>query len=157
MTPAIDQLTAAGINFKIHHYTHKPGASYGLEAAEALRVSPQRVYKTLLVSLNSQAKNLAVAVVPVDKQLDLKATAKVLQAKKVELADPKLAQRVTGYLVGGISPLGQKQRLPTLIDEQAKQFEQVLVSAGKRGLEIELAAQALADLLDARFAALGKG
>ena len=156
MTPAIDAAKRTNIAHTIHSYKHRPGAAFGLEAAEALGIAPERVFKTLLVSLNGEPRTLAVAVVPVAGQLDLKAAAKTLNAKKAEMADPKIAQRVTGYLVGGISPLGQKQALPTLIDQSASFCETIFVSAGKRGLEIELAAEDLRALTAAQFASIAR-
>ena len=138
MTPAIKMAEKANIAFSVHEYEHDPGAdSYGLEAATALRVDDMRVFKTLLVSLQGGTASLAVGIVPVACQLDLKAFA--AGAKKANMADPKQAERVTGYVVGGISPLGQKRRLPTFVDASAAGFKTVFVSAGRRGLEIELA------------------
>lgn len=156
MTPAIDAAKAAGVVYKVHSYDHKPGEAYGLEAAQALSIEPERVFKTLLVALNGEPRNLAVAVVPVAGQLNLKAAAKSLGAKKAEMADPKMAERITGYLVGGISPLGQKQKLPTLVDLSANNSETIFVSAGKRGLEIELSAADLRALTAGTFAAIAR-
>jgi Cys-tRNA(Pro)/Cys-tRNA(Cys) deacylase len=136
-TPAIVAAERAGIVFRVHEYAHDPKAdSYGLEAAEKLGVDAARVFKTLVVEVDG---TLTVAVVPVAAQLDLK-----VLGKRVTMADPKLAERTTGYVAGGISPLGQRKRLSTLIDESAFEFETIHVSAGRRGLEIELAP---ADLL----------
>ena len=145
MTPAINAAKKAKIEFRTHEYEHDPRAeSYGQEAAQALGISPQQVFKTLLVALTGHKSQLAVAIVPVDHQLSLKAIAKALGAKKADMADPKVAEKTTGYVVGGISPLGQKKALPTVLDSSAEAFESIHVSAGRRGLEIELSA---ADLL----------
>jgi Cys-tRNA(Pro)/Cys-tRNA(Cys) deacylase len=155
MTPAVNIAKRSGIKFHTHSYEHDPKhASYGMEAAEKLGLSPQRVFKTLVVSLDNG--ELAVAVVAVSSQLDLKACAKALKVKKVAMADAKRVERSTGYVVGGVSPLGQKRRLITLIDRTAVEFPTLFVSAGRRGLEIELAAEDLAKLLDARFADIAR-
>lgn len=139
MTPAIDKAKKAKIDFDILEYQHDPAATnYGSEAAEKLNLSPETVYKTLLVALTGHKSSLAVAVIPVANTLSLKATAKALGAKKAEMADPKVAERATGYLVGGISPIGQKKSLPSVIDESAKHVKRIHVSAGRRGLEISL-------------------
>ena len=157
MTPAIVAAQKAGIAFTVHDYPHDPQvASYGFEAAEALGVSPQRVFKTLLVTLNGDAKRLAVGIVPVVHRLDLKGIAAACGAKKAAMAIPADAERATGYVVGGISPLGQRKRLPAVIDSSAGQFETVYVSAGRRGLEIELTPQALQQLTGADFAAIAR-
>ena len=151
MTPAIKQAERAGISFQIHQYIHDPAVqAYGEEAAQAMGVDAQRVFKTLLFSLNGEPKNLAVAVVPVSGQLNLKAAASVLGCKKATMADVKIAQNTTGYILGGISPLGQKKKLPTIIDEAAYAFETIFVSAGRRGLEIELSANDLMTLCNAK-------
>ena len=136
-TPAIVAAERAGIAFTVHEYAHDPkAASYGLEAAEKLGVDSARVFKTLVADVDGA---LTVAIVPVLAQLDLKAL-----GKRVTMADPKLAEKTTGYVAGGISPFGQRKQLPTVIDESALAFETIHVSAGRRGLEIELAP---ADLL----------
>lgn len=155
MTPALDLLKKVRAEHCIHSYEHDPKvASYGLEAAEKLGLDPLRVYKTLLAS--SEKGELLVAVVPVGGTLDLKALAHAAGVKKCEMANPALAQRATGYLVGGISPLGQKKRLRTFIDQSAHAFETIHVSAGRRGLEVELAADVLAAHTLSQFAAIGR-
>ena len=155
MTPAILAARKAGFPFQVHEYHHDPASgSYGLEAVEALRLDPARVFKTLLVTLDGDAKRMAVGIVPVTHLLDVKALAKAVGAKKAEMADPKQAERVTGYVVGGISPLGQKRRLPTALDESALGFPTIFVSAGRRGLEIELCPSHLLQLCQADAVAL---
>jgi Cys-tRNA(Pro)/Cys-tRNA(Cys) deacylase len=140
MTPAINLLKKAKVPHIVHEYTHNADAeSYGEEASEALGVPPERMFKTLLVALQGGSPPLAVAVVPVSHQLNLKAMAAAAGAKKAAMAEPADAERATGYVVGGISPLGQKKRLPFFIDATAAAFETIYVSAGKRGLQIELA------------------
>jgi Cys-tRNA(Pro)/Cys-tRNA(Cys) deacylase len=155
MTPAIILAKKKKITHTIHQYEHDPRAdSYGLEAAEVLGQDPAKVFKTLLFSLNGEPKNLAVAIIPVDHKLNLKQAAKAAKAKKAEMANPDIAQKTTGYVVGGISPLGQKKALPTFIHQSAQALETICVSAGKRGLEIELAPQDLAMLTRGQFAEL---
>lgn len=153
MTPAINSARQAGIAFQVHDYPHDAAAtSYGLEAAEKLGVSPAQVFKTLVVSLDG--KQLAVGIVPVDCQLGLKQIAKAAGAKKAAMAAPEAVERSTGYVLGGVSPLGQKKRLPTFIDASAKAWPTLYVSAGRRGLEIELSPHDLAALSHGQFAAL---
>jgi Cys-tRNA(Pro)/Cys-tRNA(Cys) deacylase len=155
MTPALDLLKKVRAEHHIHSYEHDPkAASYGLEAAEKLGLEPAQVFKTLLAA--TEKGELLVAVVPVAGTLDLKALAHAAGAKKTEMADPAAAQRATGYLLGGISPLGQKKRLRTFIDESAKPFATIFVSAGRRGLEVELAAAVLAQHTLGVFAAIGR-
>ena len=155
MTPALDLLKKVRAEHRIHSYEHDPkAASYGLEAAEKLNLDPKRVFKTLLAS--SERGELLVAVVPVVGTLDLKALAQAAKVKKCEMADVAVAQRSTGYLVGGISPLGQKKRLRTFIDQSATAHETIHVSAGRRGLEVELAAVVLAEHTQGTFADIGR-
>ncbi|MGZ4381440.1 MAG: Cys-tRNA(Pro) deacylase [Gaiellaceae bacterium] len=146
-TPAIAAAEQAGIAFRTHAYEHDPKAqSYGLEAAEKLGVEPGRVFKTLVASV---AGKLRIAVVPVAAQLDLKAL-----GKRAELARPADAERATGYVTGGISPLGQRKPLPTVVDASALEHETVFVSAGRRGLELELDPRDLVALTGASVAAI---
>lgn len=155
MTPAINLAKKKKVPHTIHQYEHDPrAASYGLEAVEALGQNPNQVFKTLLFCLNGEPRNLAVAVIPVDQKLNLKQAAKAAKAKKADMADPEIAQKTTGYVVGGISPLGQKKALPTFIHKSATEQETICVSAGKRGLEIELAPKDLASLTRGQFAEL---
>jgi Cys-tRNA(Pro)/Cys-tRNA(Cys) deacylase len=156
MTPAIDLLKKLNVVHHVHSYQHDPkAASYGLEAAGKLNLEPAQVFKTLLAA--SERGELLVAVVPVVGTLDLKALAQVAGVKKADMADPAAAQRATGYLLGGISPLGQKKRLRTFIDDSARQFASIFVSAGRRGLEVQLDAAVLAQLTEALFAPIGRG
>jgi Cys-tRNA(Pro)/Cys-tRNA(Cys) deacylase len=155
MTPAIDLLKKAKAEHRVHSYAHDPKApSYGLEAAEKLGLPPAQVFKTLLAA--SDKGELLVAVVPVAGSLDLKALAQAACVKKADMADPVAAQRATGYLLGGISPLGQKKRLRTFIDSSAREHGRIFVSAGRRGLEVELAAEVLAQHTGGSFAAIGR-
>lgn len=154
-TPATLLLQQAGVPHTLHRYAHDPAVTdFGLEAARELGLPPERIFKTLMVAVDG---NLAVAVVPVSGNLNLKSFAASLGAKKSVLADPLAAQRRTGYVLGGISPLGQRQPSPTILDFSAVDYPTILVSGGRRGLDIELAAQDLMRLTGARLAAIGTG
>ena len=149
-TPAPVALTRAGLAFTLHEYEHAPRASsYGLEAAEALGLAPERVCKTLMATVDGR---LAVAIVPVSGQLDLKALARALGASKAVMAEVAAAERATGYVAGGISPIGQKRAHPTVVDESAVGFETVFVSAGRRGLDLEISPQDLLTATDGLLA-----
>jgi Cys-tRNA(Pro)/Cys-tRNA(Cys) deacylase len=151
-TPATALLTRSKIAFTLHPYEHDPRAqAYGEEAAAALGIDAARIFKTLIATVDGK---LACAVVPVAARLDLKAFAAALGCKRAELADPAAAARATGYVVGGISPIGQKSRLPVVLDASAEQFETVYVSAGKRGLQVQLRPADLALAAGALVAAI---
>lgn len=147
MTPAVRALERAGIDFILHQYTHDPSAGgYGLEASEKLGVEPTCVFKTLVVSVDGR---LVVALVPVARSLDLKAIAAAAGGKRALMAEVPAAERATGYVVGGISPLGLRRPLSTIVDRSLLECERVFVSAGRRGLEIEIRPDDLVRLLDA--------
>lgn len=151
-TPALAALSAAGVPFTARPYAHDENASsYGSEAATALGVEPERVFKTLMTSVD---EHLVAAVVPVSGSLDLKALAHALGARRAVMADPVVAQRRTGYVLGGISPLGQRQPSPVVIDESACSFPTILVSGGRRGLDVEVAPADLIVATKARTAAI---
>jgi Cys-tRNA(Pro)/Cys-tRNA(Cys) deacylase len=154
-TPATVALEKAGAAFAVHAYAHDPASelSYGEEAAQALDTSPDRVFKTLVAEVDGA---LTVAVVPVSATLDLKALAAAAGGKRAAMADPAAAERTTGYVLGGISPLGQRRLLPTFLDVSALAFPTIFVSAGRRGLELELAPGILIDLTSATPAALAR-
>jgi Cys-tRNA(Pro)/Cys-tRNA(Cys) deacylase len=149
-TPATSLLSKQKIAFTLHPYEHDPRAEgYGEEAAAALGLDAARIFKTLVATVDGK---LACAVVPVAARLDLKGFAAAVGGKRAQLADPAAAARATGYVVGGISPIGQKSRLPVVVDASAETFETVYVSAGKRGLQVELAPADLVAAAGARTA-----
>ena len=151
MTPAINLLKKKKIHHHIHEYEHDPTRqSYGSEAAEKTGVPENRVFKTLVTILDSG--ELVVGVVPVSSMLNMKLVAKTMKAKKAAMADTATVERTTGYVLGGVSPLGQKKQLKTIIDSSAKNFPTIYVSAGRRGLEIELSAEDLKSLTRGNFA-----
>ncbi|WP_086933891.1 Cys-tRNA(Pro) deacylase [Agarilytica rhodophyticola] len=153
MTPAINVVKKNNIHYTLHEYTHEASnTSYGSEAAEKLDVPEERVFKTLVVYLEN--KDLAVAIIPVSYLLSMKAIAKALGAKKAVMATPADVERATGYVLGGVSPLGQKKRLKTIIDISAQSHTTIYVSAGRRGLEIELKPEDLKTLVNGKFAEL---
>lgn len=156
MTPAVVMLEKADVEHEVRAYEHDPNAdSYGDEAVEALGLDASTVFKTLLAVVD--ASETVVAVVPVARRLDLKSLAKAAGGKKAAMADPTDAERLTGYVVGGISPLGQRRRLRTFIDASAEAHDRIHVSAGRRGLEVTLAPSDLCRLLAARFASIAAG
>ena len=155
MTPAINCLKKAKIKYQIHQYEHDPDSkAYGEEAAEKLNIPFDQIFKTLVVSVDN--KNLSVALVPVSKQLDLKAFVKVAGYKRAKMADKKEVERATGYVLGGVSPIGQKKKLLTIIDSSALKFNTVYVSAGRRGLQIELSPKDLGSQTNAAFDGISK-
>lgn len=157
-TPATQAASAGGVAFTVHSYDHDPGvASFGVEAADRLGVSPKRVGKTLVASVTrARRSELVVGVVPVDGQLDLKALAAAVGAKRAEMASPNDVERSTGYVLGGVSPLGQRKKLATVIDSSLLEHDTVFVSAGRRGLEIELSPLDLVALTSATGASIGR-
>jgi Cys-tRNA(Pro)/Cys-tRNA(Cys) deacylase len=155
MTPGINVAKQAGVAYQVHEYAHDPSSqSYGLEAAEKLGVPAEQVFKTLVVSLDG--RELAVAVVPVAAMLSMKLIARAAGAKKAAMAEASEVERVTGYVLGGVSPLGQKKRLRTFIDHSAEGFATIYVSAGRRGLEIELSPGDLQQLTAGVFAEIAQ-
>ena len=153
-TPATVALTAAGITFEVRSYEHDPrAASYGTEAAEALGVDAARVFKTLLASLDGK---LVVGIVPVTGQLDLKALARALGGSKAVMAEVAAAERATGYVAGGISPIGQKRSHPTVLDASALEHATILVSGGRRGFDLDLAPADLVAVTGAVTATIGR-
>ncbi|MCY7395104.1 MAG: Cys-tRNA(Pro) deacylase [Nocardioides sp.] len=153
-TPATVALAAAGIDFTVHAYEHDPRAeSFGLEAARALGLDPHRVFKTLMASADGR---LCVAVVPVSGQLDLKALARALGAARATMAEVAAAERATGYVAGGISPIGQRRTHPTVVDASAFEHDTIFVSAGRRGLDLEVTAGDLAMITGATTGQIGR-
>jgi len=153
-TPATVALAAAGIRFTAHAYEHDAAnTNFGLEAASALKLDPEQVFKTLLADVDG---SLVVAIVPVTGKLDLKALASSVGGKKAEMADPKVAERKTGYIVGGISPIGQKNRHATVLDETAELYDTIFVSGGKRGFDIELSPADLLSITAGTVAAIAR-
>ena len=151
MTPGVRAVKKAKVVFKLHEYKHDPRhESFGMEAVEKLQLDACRVFKTLVVE--TQNKDLAVAIVPVTHMLNMKMVAGALGVKKVAMADKDRVQKVTGYVLGGVSPLGQKRQLPTVIHATAEEYDTIYCSAGRRGLEIELAPEDLKTLTRAGFA-----
>ena len=162
-TPATLLLARAGVEFRVHEFEHDPSErNYGAVAAEALGADPDQVFKTLLAQVEGHATvpgvpaaNIAVGIVPVSGQLSMKELAAAVGAKRAEMCDPAVAQRVTGYVVGGISPFGQKKLLPTAIDETCELYDTIFVSGGRRGLDIEIAPADLIAVLHAVVAPIG--
>jgi Cys-tRNA(Pro)/Cys-tRNA(Cys) deacylase len=149
-TPAMVALNEAGIPFAVHEYHHDPDeTAFGEEAAAALRLEPERVFKTLVAEVDGQ---LVVGIVPVSGQLSLKALAAAVGGKRAQMADPKAAEKTTGYVLGGISPIGQRKALPTVLDDTAVDFGTIFVSGGRRGLDIELTPENLIAATNARMA-----
>jgi Cys-tRNA(Pro)/Cys-tRNA(Cys) deacylase len=158
-TPAIVALSSAGVEFKVHEFGHEPGArNYGVAAAEALGVDADQVFKTLVAIAHTgsgSGTEPVVGIVPVSGQLSLRELAAAVGAKRAEMCPVDVAERLTGYVVGGISPFGQRKRLRTVIDETCELWDTVFVSGGRRGLDVEIAPAALIELLDATVAGIG--
>ncbi len=156
-TPAIVMLQTAGVDFAVHEFHHEPGdRNYGLVAAEALGVEADRVFKTLVANLATErGVEQVVGIVPVSGQLSLRELAVALGGKRAEMCPTDIAERITGYVVGGISPFGQKKRLRTAIDETCILFDTIFVSGGKRGLDLEMSPDVLVSVLDAVVAPIG--
>lgn len=155
MTPAINSLNQTDIIFKVHQYEHDPSSnSYGKEAAAKMNVCPERVFKTLVVALDDST--FAISVVPVSGKLYLKSFAKAMCIKKAKMADKKDVERSTGYVLGGVSPIGQKKKLTTIVDKSALKFETIYISAGQRGVQIELSPRDLGLLTGAKFETISK-
>ena len=153
-TPATKALDALGVPYTVRAYAHDPAVTdFGGEASAMLGISPERVFKTLLADVDGA---LVVGIVPVSGKLDLKALAAAVGGKRASMADPAVAERRTGYVVGGISPIGQRARLPTVLDRSAEEHETVLVSGGRRGLDLELAPAHLVAATGAQIAAIGR-
>lgn len=154
MTPAVEAARTAGIEFELLEYEHNPThESFGLEAVEVLGLPGEQVFKTLVAEVDGR---LAVGIVPVTAKLDLKALAAAVGGRKASMAPAEAAQRATGYVLGGISPLGQKRRLPTIVHESAGEFDRIYVSGGRRGLEIALAPSDLLALTGATLAPIAR-
>ena len=155
MTPATQLLDKHAVTYRLHQYEHTTANSdYGIDASEQLGVAPEQVFKTLVAELDSHA--LVVAIVPVSSRLHMKSLASAAGAKKAFMADRVRVEKTTGYVLGGVSPLGQKKALATFIDTSAQAFDTIFISGGRRGLEIELAPADLAELTGGVFAALGE-
>lgn len=156
-TPATLLLAQAHVPFQLHSYDHERIArGFGRQAAEALGVAMDRIFKSLIVEVVGSRAGLVTALVPVSRRLDVKALAGMLGGKRAELVAPDVAERTTGYVVGGISPLGQKRPTSVVIDASAQDYPTIYVSAGRRGLQVELSATELARLVDAQFAAIAR-
>ncbi len=153
MTPAVKQIKQSKYSYTLHEYKHDSSlTSYGLEAAEKLHIKEDRIFKTLVIELMD--KQLAVAIIPVTKKLNIKTAAKWLNSKKATMANALKVERTTGYVLGGVSPIGQKKQLRTIIDSSAKNYSTIFVSAGKRGLELQLSAIDLKQLCNGIFVPL---
>lgn len=155
MTPAIKYLEHNNVSFELLSYQHgSAGSAFGTEAAEKLHLPMEQVFKTLVAVLNTE--KLVTAMVPVSATLDMKAVAQCMRVKSAKMAMPQQVTNSTGYVLGGVSPFGQKRRLPTLVDISALQFNKIYVSAGKRGLELVIAPNILSERLDAQFLSISK-
>lgn len=156
-TPALQVLNDAGVAYQLVEYEHSDVMAHGfaLDTASVLNLDPNTVFKTLLVETDSGQP--AVGVVPASAKLNLKSMAKAVGAKHAEMMDPSKAERITGYIKGGISPIGQKRKFPTVIDESALNYDAILVSGGKRSLSVSIAPQILAEIINAKFAPIAQG